>query len=50
MLDSKLHFHRHVDYLQSQTLKLLELNPFIIYNFSSSDSLKILHYLNSCEA
>jgi hypothetical protein len=39
MLDSKLHFHRHVDYLHSQALKLLGLIRFITYNFSSLDSL-----------
>jgi hypothetical protein len=33
MLDSKLHFHHHVDYLQSQALKLLRLIRFITYNF-----------------
>jgi hypothetical protein len=43
MLDSKLHFHRHVDYLHSQALKLLQLLIFITYNFSSLDSLKVLH-------
>jgi hypothetical protein len=33
MLDSKLHFHRHVDYLHSQALKLLGLIHFITYHF-----------------
>jgi hypothetical protein len=43
MLDSKLHFHRHVDYLHSQALKLLALIRFITNNFSSLDSLKVLY-------
>jgi hypothetical protein len=42
-LYSKLHFHRHVDYIHSQTLKLLGLIRFIAYNFSSLDSLKVLY-------
>jgi hypothetical protein len=40
MKEWKLHFHRHVDCLLSETLKLLELIPFIKYNFSSLDSRK----------
>jgi hypothetical protein len=36
----ELHFHRHVDYLLSQTLKLLGLICFIAYNFYSLDSRK----------
>jgi hypothetical protein len=42
--DRKLHFHRHVDYIHSQALKLLRLIPFITYNFSSSESLKIVYF------
>jgi hypothetical protein len=34
MLDSKLHLHRHVDYLHSRALKLLVLIRFIVYNLS----------------
>jgi hypothetical protein len=41
MLDSKLHSHRHIDYLYSQAPKLLWGIPFITYNFSSLDSLKV---------
>jgi hypothetical protein len=41
MLGGKLHFHRHVDYIYSQALKLLGLIRFIKH--SSLDSLKILH-------
>jgi hypothetical protein len=41
-LVSKQHFHRHVDYLHSQALKLLELIRFIKCNFSSFVSLNIL--------
>jgi hypothetical protein len=43
MTDGELHFHRHVDCLHSQTLKLLGLIRFIIYNLSSLDSLKVLY-------
>jgi hypothetical protein len=43
ILDSKLHFHRHVDYLHSQALKLLEPIRFTTRNFSSLDSLKVLY-------
>jgi hypothetical protein len=43
MLYSKLHFHRHVDCLSSQALKLLGVISFITYNFSFSDRLKVLH-------
>jgi hypothetical protein len=43
MLDSKLHLHRHVDYLHPQTLKLLGLIRFIKHNFSSLDSIKVLY-------
>jgi hypothetical protein len=28
MLDSKLHFHHHVDYVHSQTIKLFRANSF----------------------
>jgi hypothetical protein len=47
MLDSKLHFHCHVDYLHSQALKLLGLIRFITYNFSSLDSLKLVQSLST---
>jgi hypothetical protein len=40
MLDSKFYFHRNIDYLHSQALKLLRLFRFITYKFSSFDSLK----------
>jgi hypothetical protein len=43
MLDRKLHFHRHVDYLHSQALQLLRLIRFITYNFSSLYSLKVIY-------
>jgi hypothetical protein len=43
MLYSKGHFHRHVDYLHSQALKLLGLIRFITYNFSSLNTLKVLY-------
>jgi hypothetical protein len=43
MLDSKLHFHSHVDYLHSQGLRTLGLIHYIMYNFSSIDSLVVLY-------
>jgi hypothetical protein len=43
MLDSKLHFHRHIDYLYSRALELLGLIRFITYNFSSLDCLQVLY-------
>jgi hypothetical protein len=45
MLDGKVHFHRHADYIRvhSQALKLLRLIHFIADNFSSLDSLKVLY-------
>jgi hypothetical protein len=43
MLESKLHFHRRVECLHSQALKLLGPIYFIAYNFSSLDSLKVLY-------
>jgi hypothetical protein len=43
MLDSKLHFHRHVDYIHSRALKLLEVIRFVARNVSSLDTLKVLY-------
>jgi hypothetical protein len=43
MLDSKLHFHRHIDYLYSRALNLLGPIRFITYNFSSLDCIKVLY-------
>jgi hypothetical protein len=43
MIESKLHFIRHVDFLHSQTLKQLGLIGFLTYNFSSLDGLKFLY-------
>jgi hypothetical protein len=45
MLDSKLNFYRHVNYLHSQALKLLRLIRFITYKFLSSDSIKVLYII-----
>jgi hypothetical protein len=42
LLDSKLHSDHHGVYTYSHALKLLELIHFIMYNFSSSDSLKAI--------
>jgi hypothetical protein len=39
MLDSKLYFHSHVDFVYSQAPRTLGLIRFITYNFSSLDSL-----------
>jgi hypothetical protein len=43
MLERKLHFHRHVDYLHTQALKLLRIFRFITYNLPSLESLKVLY-------
>jgi hypothetical protein len=43
MLDSKLYFHCHVDFVYSQALRILGLVRFITYNFSSLDSLVVLY-------
>jgi hypothetical protein len=43
MVNSKLYFHCHVDFVYSQALGTLGLIRFITYNFSSLDSLVILY-------
>jgi hypothetical protein len=43
MLDIKLYFHCHVDFVYSQALRTLGLINFITYNFSSLDSLVLLY-------
>lgn len=43
LLVSKVHFDHHSVYMYSQALKLIELIRFIMYNFSSSDSLKAIY-------
>jgi hypothetical protein len=43
MLDSKLYFHRHVDFVHSQTLRTLGLLRYVTYNFSSLDCLVVLY-------
>jgi hypothetical protein len=43
MVDSKLYFHRHVDFVYSQALRTLGLIRFITYNFSSFDTLFVLY-------
>jgi hypothetical protein len=43
MLDSKLHFHRQVSDLHSQTLMLLEPIYLIMNDFLSLDSLKVVY-------
>jgi hypothetical protein len=43
MLDCKLNFLRHVDYLHSEALKLLGLTRCIIYHICSLGSLKVLY-------
>jgi hypothetical protein len=42
-IDSKLHFHQHVDFLFSHTMKLLGLILIITFSFSSLDSLLMLY-------
>lgn len=42
-LDSKLHFHQHVDHLFSHALKLLGLIRTITFSFSTLDSLLTLY-------
>ncbi|PNF19683.1 hypothetical protein B7P43_G05097 [Cryptotermes secundus] len=43
LIDSKLHFHQHVDILFSQTMKLLGLIRTITFSFSTLDSLLMLY-------
>jgi hypothetical protein len=43
MLDSKLYFHYHVDFIYSQALRTLGLIRFITYNFSYLDTLVVLY-------
>jgi hypothetical protein len=43
MLDSKLYFHCHVDFVHSQTLRTSGLIRLITYNFSSLESLVVLY-------
>jgi hypothetical protein len=47
MLDSKLYFHRHVDFVhsqaQAQALRTLGLIRYVTYNFSSLDYLVVLY-------
>jgi hypothetical protein len=42
-IDSKLHFHQHVDFLFSHTMKLLGLIRTITFSFSTLDSLLMLY-------
>jgi hypothetical protein len=42
-LESKLYFHRHVDFVHSQALRTLGLIRYITYNFSSLDCLIVLY-------
>jgi hypothetical protein len=43
MLDSKLYFHRHVDFTYSQALSTLGLIRYVTYNFSSLDYVVVLY-------
>jgi hypothetical protein len=43
MLDSKLYFHRHVDFVYPQALRTLGLIRYVTYNFSSLDCLVVLY-------
>jgi hypothetical protein len=40
---SKLYFHRHVDFVHSQALRMLGLIRYVTYNFSSLDRLVVLY-------
>jgi hypothetical protein len=42
MLDSKLHFHRHIDFVHSQAFRTLGF-IYVTYNFSTSDCLVVLY-------
>jgi hypothetical protein len=48
MLDSKLHFHHHVDCLNSQALKLLGLIRFSSCNSYSLDNVKVSYITVIC--
>jgi hypothetical protein len=41
--DSKLHIHKHVDYIFSQTIRLLGLIRPVTFSFSSLQSLLMLY-------
>jgi hypothetical protein len=43
MLDTKLYFHRHVDFVHSQALSTLGLMRYVTYNFSSLDCLVVFY-------
>jgi hypothetical protein len=43
MINSKLHFNLHIDYIYPDALKLVGLTHFITYNFSSVNTLKLSH-------
>jgi hypothetical protein len=42
-LNSKLHFHVHVDYIFSQSVRMLGLIRIVTYSFSTFDNLPILY-------
>jgi hypothetical protein len=43
LLDSKLYFHHHVDYISAQGLKMLGLIRYITSSFSALHSLSVLY-------
>jgi hypothetical protein len=43
MLDSKLYFHRHADFVYSQALRTLGLIRYVTHNFSSLDYVVVLY-------
>jgi hypothetical protein len=43
-IDCKLHFHRHVDFLFSHAMKLLELICTLTFSFSTIDSVLMLYF------
>jgi hypothetical protein len=44
LMDSKPHFHNHVDYILSQTIRLLGLIRTVTFSISSLQSLLMLYY------
>jgi hypothetical protein len=44
LIDFKLHFHHHVDYIFSQKIRLLERIGNVNFSFSSLQSLLLLYF------
>jgi hypothetical protein len=43
LLDCKIYFHQHINYIFSQSLKMLGLIQYITSSFSTCDSLLVLY-------